>query len=252
MPQFVRLQLLLLVVSMVVPAACMILRLTSSLDPLLLSNVALVFLLVCWILALLTPALFSGGADRTSRRISFIAAWSAIAIFFPLAWDLPWAIFHEWVRGATADDAAQWFFWAYAVADTRFLRSDHLMIIVEYGSGVIAVLEIAFAVLLWRNRVSRAIRVFLVASSFQFYGCAVFFLSQVLDGFASIRPDFLSYLKFFGLNGMWVIFPALSGIMLVRLARDPEFDATSAIRSLLSAAPAGNSAAPDQLAGSAR
>lgn len=243
MPRFFKLQLFWLAISVITPAGCMVLRLADAVDPLLLSNIALPSLLTCWVLALLSPVLFARGADRESRMTGFVVAWSAIAVFFPLCWDLPWAVLHEWISGATAGDAAEWYFWAYAVADTRFLRGDHLMVIVEYWSGVIGVVEIVFVVLLRRNQLSKATRVFVSASSLQFYGCTVFFLSEAVSGFPSIRPDLVSYVKFFGLNGMWVVVPALAGLVLLQLTRNPAYDARTAIGRLFSGAHAVSPAA---------
>jgi hypothetical protein len=233
MPAFVRLQLFWLAVSLSIPAVCMILAVTHAADPLLLTDIALPGLLSCWIIALATPFLFGGNASRELRRTAFVLMWSAIAIVFPLSWDLPWAILHDWVNGATAQDTSKWYFWAYAVADTRFLRSDPLMILVEYWSGIIGVVEIIFMTLFLRNRTAAAIRFFVAAGCLQFYGCTVFFVSQLMRHLADIRPDALSYLKFFGLNGMWMIVPAISGYLLIQLTSDPHYDARATARALL-------------------
>jgi hypothetical protein len=45
---------------------------------------------------------------------------------------------------------------------------------------------------------------------------------------ADIRPDALSYLKFFGLNGMWMVVPAISGYLLIQLTKDPHYNARTA------------------------
>ncbi|OSC30217.1 hypothetical protein B8W69_07890 [Mycobacterium vulneris] len=233
MPVFVRLQLFWLAISLSIPAVCMLLAVTHAADPLLLSDVALPGLLSCWIIALATPFLFGGKARRELRRTAFVLMWSAIAIVFPLSWDLPWAILHDWVNGATAQDTSKWYFWAYAVADIRFLRSDPLMILVEYWSGIIGVVEIVFVTLFLHNRTAAAIRFFVAAGCLQLYGCTVFFVTQLMNHLADIRPDALSYLKFFGLNGMWVVVPAISGYLLLQLTNDPHYDARAASRDLL-------------------
>jgi hypothetical protein len=119
------------------------------------------------------------------------------------------------------------------VADTLFLRSDPLMIIVEYWSGVIGVIEIVFMTLFLRNRTAAAIRFFVAAGCLQFYGCTVFFVSQIMRHLADFRPDALSYIKFFGLNGMWMVVPAISGYLLIQLTKDPHYNARTAGRALL-------------------
>ena len=108
MPAFVRLQLFWLAISLSIPAVCMVLAVTHAADPLLLTDVALPGLLSCWIIALATPFLFGGNASRELRRTAFVLTWSAIAIVFPLSWDLPWAVLHDWVNGATARDTSKW------------------------------------------------------------------------------------------------------------------------------------------------
>lgn len=232
MPAFFRLQLCWLAFSLAVPTIGLVLALAGLGDPLLLSDIALPGLLACWIAGLLTPFIFGGNASREARLTGFVLLWSAIAIIFPLSWDLPWAILHDWVSGATAADTSKWYFWAYAVADTRFLHSDPLMVIVEYWSGVIGVVEIVFLRSFLVNRLGRAVRFFIAAGCFQLYGTSVFFISEVARNLADIRPDAVSYLKFFGLNGMWLVVPALSGLALVQLLKNPEYDAAAAVRRL--------------------
>lgn len=232
MPGFVKVQLLWLGVSLAIPTVCMVLVLAHAADPLLLSNIALPGLLGCWVVALLTPLLWGRGADRALRLTGFVLSWSFIAVAFPLAWDLTWAMLHRWVNGAAAEDTAKWFYWAYAVADTRFLRSDPLMIIVEYWSGVIAVIEIVFVRLFLRNRLRTAVNVFALAACLQFYGCTVFFFSELMNGLADIDPTPVSYLKFFGLNGMWMVVPSLAGAALVQLLRTPGYDGRDAVDQL--------------------
>ena len=225
MPGFFRLQISLLALSLVIPTVSWALALAGAADPLLLSNIALPSVLACWIAALITPFVFGGDATFEMRATGFILAWAAIAITFPLIWDLPWAILHDWVYGATAEDRWKWFFWAYAVADTRFLQSDPIMIIVEYWSGAIAVIEILFLASFLRNPLVQAMRIFALAGSLAFYGCSVFFASELMNGLANIRPDTVSHIKFFGMNGMWIVFPAVSYLTMRRLLQSPNYNA---------------------------
>lgn len=74
------------------------------------------------------------------------------------------------------------------------------MILVEYWSGIIGVVELVFVILFLHNRTAVAIRFVVAAGCLQFYGCTVFFVTQLMNLMADIRPDALSYLKFFGLT----------------------------------------------------
>lgn len=59
------------------------------------------------------------------------------------------------------------------------------------------------------------------------------FVAQLMNHLADIGPDALSYLKFFGLNGMWIVVPAISGHPLLQLTNDHHYDARAASRDLL-------------------
>lgn len=232
MQPFVKVQLFWLGLSIASPAICMALRLGDVIDPMVLSNVALVCVLGCWILALATPFIWPNNASQQQRFTAFIITWAVIAITFPLAWDLTWALLHGWVNGATAEDASKWYFWAYAVADTRFLRSDPLMIWIEYWSGIFAIVEIYMLRKFLKDDVQKAYKAFVVVGFMQFYGTSVFFGVEALQGFADIRPDVFSYFKFFGLNGMWMVVPALAGYMFTQLVKNADYSAADTIAQL--------------------
>lgn len=225
MPTFVRVQLFWLAFSMLIPAICMALVIGAVVDPLVLSNVALAGVLSCWIIALAAPFIGPSAASREQRFTAFIVTWCILAIAFPLGWDLAWAILHGWVNGATAEDTSKWYFWAYAVADTRFLHSDPLMIWIEYWSGVFAIAEIYALRNLLKGNLQTAYRTFVVVAFMQFYAVGVFFGVEALQGFVDIRPDVFSYFKFFGLNGMWMVVPAIGGYMFTQLVKDPDYSA---------------------------
>lgn len=232
MPLFVKIICFWIGASMILPGICMAVVFAGVADPLLVSNIALPTVLSCWILALATPLVMSSAASKEARFTAFVLTWSAIAIFFPLCWDLPWAIFHDWVNGATAADVEKWYFWAYAVADTRFLNSDPVMVCVEYWSGIIGCIEIYFLLSFLKGHLDKAYRAFLIAGVLQFYGCTVFFGVEAQYGFANIRPDLVSYIKFFGMNGMWMVVPAISGYLLTKLLNNKSYDVNTVVRLL--------------------
>lgn len=230
---FVKVQCFWLLMSMLLPALCWALVLMDSADPYTMSNIALPTVLFSWIAALATPFVWPSDASRQQRFTAFVVTWSVIAIFFPLTWDLPWAILHEWVNGATEEDKWKWYFWAYAVADTRFLKSDPVMITVEYWSGIIGIIEIYCLSQIFRNNLKKAYGLFIMAGSLAFYGCTVFFSTEAMAGFANIRPDIFSYIKFFGMNGMWVITPIIAGYMFKQLIDDPRYYSQQTLNELL-------------------
>lgn len=233
MPSFVKAILAWLLISMLLPGICLALVLLDMADPYTMSNIALPTVLASWIIALLT-ALFwpSQDATKAMRFTAFVVTWSFIAIFFPLSWDLPWAILHEWVNGATAEDKHKWYFWAYAVADTRFLRSDPVMICVEYWSGIIGIIEIISLTHFVKGNLDKAYRFFVIAGCLQLYGCSVFFGMEYMHNFENIRPDIYSYIKFFGMNGMWITVPPIAGYLFLQLTKMPEYDSRTTVQQL--------------------
>ena len=106
------------------------------------------------------------------------------------------------------------------------------MIWVEYCSGLIAFVQTYALACLWRGDVARAWDVTTGASLLAMYGCGVFFGVEVLEGMDDIRPDVLSQVKFWGLNGMWVIVPPIASVLLLELKRDPRYDARVVIARL--------------------
>ena len=48
---------------------------------------------------------------------------------------------------------------------------------------------------------------------------------EIIKGFENIRPDFFSfYMKFWGLNGFWVIMPFIETYLFLSLLRNPDYD----------------------------
>lgn len=233
MPSFVRVQIFWVVLSMLLPGVCMAIVWMDMADPYAMSNIALPTVLLSWVLSLLTVVFWpSKDTTKQMRYTAFIIGWTSITIFFPLCWDFTWAIFHDWVNGATAADTYKWYFWAYAVADTRFLRSDPLMICVEYWSGILAMIEIYSLYHFLKGHLSAAFKSFILAGSLQFYGCTIFFGTELLVGLENIRPDVFSYIKFFGMNGMWMLVPPFAGYFFMQLLNDEGFSMEQTLAAL--------------------
>lgn len=230
MAGFFRIQIAIGVVSLLTPGLAWAAVLWLGVDPLKASNVALPSLVVCWLMLLLLPFVYRGSASKPAVWVATVFFWGLLSTVFPIIWDLSWAILHEWVAGATAEDKHLWYWWAYAVADTRFLRSDSLMIILEYWSGVLGVADGIALYCFCKGRVQRAFAISSVVGLLQFYGCTVFFGTEWMAGFANITPDFYSYLKFFGLNGLWLCMPLLASVCCWKLVRHGGLDVPEIFR----------------------
>jgi hypothetical protein len=230
MAGFIRVQCIIGIISVAIPGIGFFLAFLGITDPLITSNVTTGSLIVCWFLMLTAPFILPGSAPITVKFTSIIIFWGLITVIFPIIWDFTWALCHKLVNGATADDPWLWYWWSYAVADTRFLRSDPLMIIVEFWSGILGFVHAYALYVFFKGNIKRAFYIALTAGCMQFYACSAFFGVEVINGFENIEPDFFSfYMKFWGLNGFWVIMPFIQTYFFLRLMRDPEYDVTETL-----------------------
>ncbi len=228
---FFQLQVILAVVSLLVPAGCWFLVFSDLGDPLLMSNVASSNLIVCWLLILLLPFMSSRDIPKQVSYTAVIIFWGVITTVFPVIWDFTWALMNSYMVGATAEDKWLWYWWTYSVADTRFLRSDPLMIILEYWSGIMGVVQGYALYCFLGNKVKKAFIISATVGCMQFYGNTAFLGTEALVGFENIRPDFFSfYVKFWGLNVFWMIMPILSAYCYMKVMKDPEYDVQRVVR----------------------
>ena len=224
MAGFFRLQIALAIISLLIPTVGWAVVLLDAGDPLLMSNIASAGLVGCWALMMLLPFVFAGSASKNAVYTATIIFWGVITTVFPIIWDFTWALMHKVVNGATAEDKWLWYWWTYSVADTRFLRSDPLMIIVEYWSGIMGFAEGYALYKFLQGDVKKSFQISVVVGCMQFYACTAFFGTEVLVGFENILPDFFSfYVKFWGLNGFWTVMPFLSGYCYWKVLQDPDY-----------------------------
>ncbi len=222
---FIKIQCVLGILSVSFPGIGFLLVLLRLTDPLVTSNVTTACLIISWILMLITPFILSGSVPNTVKYTSVIIFWGIITVVFPIIWDFTWFLCNKLVYGATADDRWLWYWWSYAVADTRFLKSDPLMIIVEFWSGVLGFVQAYALYVFLKGNLKKAFYISLTAGCMQFYACTAFFGVEVINGFENIKPDFFSfYMKFWGLNGFWVIMPFIETYLFLNLLRNPDYD----------------------------
>jgi hypothetical protein len=230
-PSFVRVQISLLALSIVVPAACNALVLLGSVDPLVASNISGATLVVSWVGLVITPLVLGSGARTAVRLSALLVAWGFVSVWGPVVWDFTWFLLHRTVAGATAADRWLWYWWMYAVADTRFLRADPLMVVLECGSGLLGFAQAYALASFWNGKVRRAFYVSTLAGALGFYGTVVFFAVEALQGFRNITPDFFSfYVKWWGMNGLWLVMPIVAPFAYARLLREPGYDAATVLR----------------------
>jgi len=154
-----------------------------------------------------------GPRARAVQVAELLWIWTIASTCAQLGWEAPFVALSHWLDGVTAADTWAWLFWAYGVADSRYIIADPFIVCME---GVTAYVggpaEIWTLVLFRRGQLQRAARWGLVIAATQLYGTLLYFGIEALDGFAHINighPVDL-WVKFLGLNALWIVLPALS------------------------------------------
>jgi hypothetical protein len=103
--------------------------------------------------------------------------------------------------------------------------------VLECGSGILGFAQAHAVVSFWKGRLRRAFYVSTLAGALGFYGTVVFFSVEALQGFRNITPDFFSfYVKWWGMNGLWLVMPIVAPFAYVRLLREPGYDSAIVLR----------------------
>jgi len=232
-PSFVRVQISLLALSIVVPAACNALVLLGSVDPLVASNISGATLVVSWVGLVITPLVLGSGA-RTAVRLSALL----VCVGFCQRVGTGRLGFHlvpastAPSRWATAADRWLWYWWMYAVADTRFLRADPA----DGGARVRVGTPWVRPGLRPRQLLEResAPRLLCVDPR---GGAGILRHRGVLRGgspagipkyHSRFLPSF--YVKWWGMNGLWLVMPIVAPFAYARLLREPGYDAATVLR----------------------
>jgi len=234
MPFFVQGQYFFFAISILLPTVCYGLVIAGFGEPHLMSYIAASAMVICWLAIVTAPLVFPGGAAKSVRLTALIFFWGLITVWAPVMWDFTWFLVHRLVDGATANDHWLWYWWMYAVADTRFLRSDPLMLMLEAWSGVLGFVQAYALVQLYKGRLRTAFFVSTVANVVQFYGTSVFFGHEVLLDFRNIQPNFFNfYVKWWGMNGFWLIMPWVTTYAYVQLLKESSYASRAVIRRAL-------------------
>ncbi|MGM0577618.1 MAG: EXPERA domain-containing protein [Myxococcota bacterium] len=181
------------------------------------------------------PWLPNGDRDgsRSARLVDMLVLWTIASACAQLGWELPFALMHESIEGVTAQDTWAWIFWAYGIADARYLIADPFVVIMEGFTSLLGgPLELWAIWLLARERVRAAALVALVVGATQWYGTVLYFGVEVFQGLAHVNTAnfFDFWLKFLVLNGFWLVMPLVQCWAAVAVLTDrvPEIHARAA------------------------
>jgi hypothetical protein len=182
-------------------------------DPFLYSNIASCILIIALLTLLLSSYLYSNSENPTiiERLITICSIWLLISGIAHVTWELSWCFVHPYLHHVTEKDKWAWIWWAYGVADRRYLISDSATVILEWVTAIISGPLTLYAFYLLKKNPQKAGLYILVTSLMDLYGAILFFGTEVLNGFPHIDTQhFINFwIKFWGLNSLWVFFSIL-------------------------------------------
>ncbi len=192
-----------------VPGALALIILFKA-DPVTSSNIASTILIISLLALLLSPWFYSkeGNRTRAEKLITICSIWLLISGIAHVTWELSWCFVHPYLHNVTEKDKWAWIWWAYGVADHRYLISDSATVILEWVTATIGGPLTLYAFYLLKKNYRKAGLCILVTSLMDLYGAVVFFGTEVLNGFPNIDTEhFVNFwIKFWGLNSLWVFF----------------------------------------------
>lgn len=152
------------------------------------------------------------GERRTMReRLSeFAYVWLFTSGIAQTFWELPWFFLDATglIHGAGAADRWLWPWWAYGVADTRYLASDPTIAGIEFCAGFVGPLELYACWLFAKGRREAANWWALLLGVGLSWGAMIFFVAEVHVGFANIAGGSYGFwVKWIGLNLPWTLAP---------------------------------------------
>jgi hypothetical protein len=173
-----------------------------------------------WVVAFILPALFAPAVafwddpgeerTRTQRLAEFAYVWLFTSGMAQTFWELPWFLLDAtgWIQGATAADRWLWPWWAYGVADTRYLQSDHAIAGIEFCAGMVGPLELYACWLFKKGRREAANWWALLLGVGLSWGAIIFFVAEIHVGFRNIGDGAYGFwVKWIGLNLPWTLAP---------------------------------------------
>jgi hypothetical protein len=182
-------------------------------DPYTSSYVMVVGVVLGFFLILAAPWTHTGDQHDGSRRArltDMLVLWTVCSTTAQLGWELPFALLSGWLVGVTEHDTWAWLWWAYGIADTRYLIADPFVVVMEgFTSMVGGPLEIWTLLLLRQGRLRTAALVGLCVAATQWYGTVLYFGIELFTGLEQVNTEnfFDLWLKFFVLNALWLVMP---------------------------------------------
>ncbi len=183
-----------------------------GLSPIIAADLVGIVVLASYWMFLVAPTLDTHLSWR--QRIDKIAIyWLWVSSITHTTWELAWCFAHPYLHDVGPYDQWSWIFWAYGVADHRYLLSDTFVVPMEWVTSVVGG-PMAFISIYWlrKGKLLWGQAMVCALSIMEAYGTVLYWGTEWANGWQLVdRSNWISwYVKFWGLNGLWVIFPTLT------------------------------------------
>jgi hypothetical protein len=150
--------------------------------------------------------------DQNAKLRRAVIVWSLVSGLVHFTWELSWCMvsthlsrpeaMHDWRR-----------IWSlYGIADRRYLHADSFISILEWATATVGgALNFYVVHQAFKRRLQRATVALLIVSVMEVYGTIMYLGSELFTRFANVNTaSFVdTWLKFFGLNLLWIVFPGI-------------------------------------------
>ncbi|MCA9771752.1 MAG: hypothetical protein KC466_05040 [Myxococcales bacterium] len=200
---------------------------------------------LCWVLALLgyqTPEL---RLDRFATAAVTLSVYAPLLAFYDnpgerrtldqqllhlawlwffsntgyqVFWEMPWFLLKDTLRTGmiTMSDTAYWPWWAYGVADTRYLSKNDLVLAISALDGSVALLEVAAIYLYVKGYRLLVAWLALILGSCMGWGQYYFYVGEIYKHFSGIEDGWYGfYIKYWLMGFPWLVFPIVANLGLI-------------------------------------
>jgi hypothetical protein len=168
---------------------------------------------------ILSPLIIPFGDDE--ERLGFIYYWVCVSTLFNLTWQIPLILFRNVITRAEITHANLYRYiawWGYGFADTHYGKVSPWMISEELWWFLAIVVSV---VGLWKIATGRDTTGFLllgIGELLKSYNASLYMVYDTVTGFQNIpRPDWVSWLLYWGFNPLWATCALMAGIFSLRI-----------------------------------
>ncbi len=152
------------------------------------------------------------GERRTmyQKLVQFAWLWFFANTGYQVMWELPWVILKPTLMYGGVTETAKWLWpwWAYGVADTRYLMHHDLSLSISVMDGSIALLEVFTCYLYLKGYRIKAAWLAMILCACLSWGQFYFYVGEFYNGFANIEDGWFGlWMKYGLLNIPWCVYP---------------------------------------------